>query len=77
MRVQRKGFDTKLLKKISESVSVPVVLSGGAGNINDIISTCNQSSIWNSSSINSSLSKLPYKRDIKDKMLSNNFNIRR
>ena len=73
----RKGFDIKLLKKISESVSVPVVMSGGAGNINDIISTCNQPEV---SGI-ALASILHYQnfhiRDIKDKMLSNNFNIRR
>ena len=31
------GFDLELTRRISESVPVPVIASGGAGNINDII----------------------------------------
>ena len=73
----RKGFDEKLLKKISESVSIPVVLSGGAGSINDIISICNQSEV-SGIALASILHYQNFQiRDIKDKMLTNNFNIRK
>lgn len=39
----QKGFDTELIKRISEVVSVPVVACGGAGKKEDIISCINGS----------------------------------
>ncbi len=33
----KRGFDIEMLKAISENVSIPVVASGGAGNIDDFI----------------------------------------
>ncbi|MGE0090018.1 MAG: AglZ/HisF2 family acetamidino modification protein [Bacteroidales bacterium] len=35
------GYDLSLIKKISESVSIPVVAVGGAGNLNDIYEAVN------------------------------------
>lgn len=35
----KKGFDTELMKIISESISIPVIASGGAGNLNHISET--------------------------------------
>ena len=32
----KKGFDIELNKKISESVNIPIISSGGAGKIEDI-----------------------------------------
>lgn len=33
----KKGYDLKLLKKISETVSISVIASGGAGNLQDLL----------------------------------------
>lgn len=33
----RKGFDTALIKQVSEAVTIPVIASGGMGSINDLI----------------------------------------
>ena len=30
-----KGYDLKLIKKISENLSIPIVALGGAGNVDD------------------------------------------
>jgi len=39
----RSGFDTDLAKTVSESVTVPLVLSGGAGDLSHIREVCNAS----------------------------------
>ena len=73
----RKGFDEKLIKKIAESVRIPVISSGGAGSIMDVISICDQSEV----SGVALASILHYQNfhisEIKEKMLSKNFNIRK
>ena len=33
----RKGFDIDLLKKITSSVSIPVIASGGVGNLDHLV----------------------------------------
>jgi len=37
-----KGFDLELTRKISDSVSIPVIASGGAGKLSDILSVITQ-----------------------------------
>jgi len=32
----KKGYDIELTKRISESVNIPIIASGGAGNLGDI-----------------------------------------
>lgn len=41
----KKGFELKLIKEISESVSIPVIASGGAGNIGHIKDVASQSQV--------------------------------
>lgn len=41
----KKGFDMKLIKEISESVSIPVIASGGAGNISHIKDVASQTQV--------------------------------
>jgi cyclase len=41
----KKGFDIKLVKEISESVSIPVIASGGAGNIGHIKDVAQQTQV--------------------------------
>ncbi|KQT23247.1 imidazole glycerol phosphate synthase subunit HisH [Chryseobacterium sp. Leaf405] len=38
----KKGFDLRLIKMISENVNIPVIASGGAGNIEDFENVFNQ-----------------------------------
>ena len=38
----RKGFDIKLVRSVAEAVSVPVIASGGMGNVDDAISVVNE-----------------------------------
>lgn len=38
----RKGFDIKLVRAVAEAVSVPVIASGGMGNIDDAVSVVNE-----------------------------------
>ena len=40
----KKGFDYELIKKVSESVSIPVIASGGMGCLNDLSKVVNDSS---------------------------------
>ena len=39
MEGTKKGFDLELIKKVSEVISIPLIASGGAGNV-DHISDC-------------------------------------
>ena len=39
MEGTRKGFDLELIKQVSNSVSVPVIASGGMGTLEHAIST--------------------------------------
>lgn len=41
----KKGFDIELVKKISSLVSIPVIASGGAGNVQHITSLCKQTDV--------------------------------
>ena len=40
----KKGFDFELVKKVSESVSIPVIASGGMGTLDDAIKVATESS---------------------------------
>ncbi|GAF65626.1 imidazole glycerol phosphate synthase subunit HisF [Bacillus sp. TS-2] len=41
---EKKGFDVKLTKAVSEAVSVPVIASGGAGKVGDFTEVFNEAS---------------------------------
>jgi len=41
---RQSGFDIKLVKEITSSVKIPVIVSGGAGNSMDIVKVCNETS---------------------------------
>jgi cyclase len=41
----KKGFDMELVKQISELVSIPVIASGGAGNINHVLEVAKESQV--------------------------------
>ncbi|MCB1176972.1 MAG: imidazole glycerol phosphate synthase subunit HisF, partial [Leptospiraceae bacterium] len=40
-----KGYDNELLKEVSNSTSIPVIASGGAGNYNHVIEVLNESEV--------------------------------
>ena len=39
---RQKGFDIKLIKKITDNVKIPVIASGGAGSGMDVVDVCHQ-----------------------------------
>lgn len=41
----RKGFDIELVQKVSQSVSIPIIASGGGGNVNHISSVVQKSQV--------------------------------
>ncbi len=72
----KKGFDEELIQLISKSVSIPIISSGGAGNLEHIISLCNKtdtSGVAIASIIHYNDFKIS---DIKSKMVINNLNVR-
>lgn len=40
----QKGFDTKLINKVSSKISIPLIISGGAGNLTHITDVCKEAS---------------------------------
>ena len=71
------GFDEELIQIISRLVSIPVISSGGAGNLNNIISLCNKT---DTSGV-AVASILHYQdhtvKEIKENMIKNNLNVRK
>ena len=73
----KKGYDIELIQLISNSVSIPVISSGGAGCPEDIISLSSETDT-SGVAVGSILHYDDYSiRQIKAKMINNNFNIRK
>ena len=71
------GFDEELIQIISNSVSIPVISSGGAGNLKNIISLCNKTET-SGIAIASILHYQDYTiKQIKENMIKNNINVRK
>ncbi len=41
----KKGFDVELVQKISEKVNLPIIVSGGAGNVKHVTELCKQKGV--------------------------------
>lgn len=72
----KKGFDEELISKIYKAVKIPIIISGGAGNVDHIIQTCDKISV----SAVAVASVLHYEietiSEIKNKMLQNKISVR-
>ena len=72
----KKGFDWELITKIVDAVSIPIIVSGGAGSIDDIsrcIKECNADSIAIASILHYNLTNIP---EIKHKLNNKDIPIR-
>jgi len=73
----KKGFDSELVKIITKEVSIPIIVSGGAGNINhveDVIKTCDPGGVAVASLIHYNLSSVS---KIKEQLINSNLFVRR
>ena len=76
MEGTKKGFDTEIIDQISQDLKVPVIASGGAGNINHIVNVAKKSQVTAIAVASILHYNIETIKTIKEELVSNNFDIR-